>query len=102
MLDTFDVENNKWVDGKATVFEQNVRRHTDRIAKVLVEKNLSYGDSALNPVRIFSRSDRMEQLYTRIDDKISRVQRGKEFPNEDTISDLVGYLILVLIARESE
>lgn len=83
-------------------FEQSVHRVTGKIADLLIAKNKAYGDSALNPVRIFSKSDRMEQLYTRIDDKISRVQRGTEFRNEDTISDLAGYLILVLIARESE
>lgn len=82
-------------------FEQSVRRHTDRIADVLVEKNKSYGDSALNPVRIFSKADRMEQLYTRLDDKISRVKSGHEYPGDDTIQDIIGYCILILIARES-
>lgn len=82
-------------------FEQSVRRHTDRIAEMLIEKNKSYGDAALNPVRVFSKADREEQLYVRIDDKISRIQRGTEFANEDTIDDLIGYLILLKIAKES-
>lgn len=82
-------------------FEYNVRRHTDRIANILIEKNKAYGDSALNPVRVFSKADREEQLYVRIDDKISRIQRGTDFANEDTIDDLIGYLILLKIAKES-
>lgn len=82
-------------------FEQSVRRHTDRIANLLIEKNKAYGDSALNPVRIFSKADRTEQLYTRIDDKISRVQKGTDFASEDTIDDLIGYLFLLKIAKES-
>lgn len=84
-----------------TSFEQSVRRHTDRIANLLIEKNKAYGDSALNPVRIFSKADRTEQLYTRIDDKISRIQKGTDFANEDTIDDLIGYLFLLKIAKES-
>lgn len=82
-------------------FEDNVRRHTDRIAALLIEKNKAYGDSALNPVRVFSKADREEQLYVRIDDKISRIQRGTDFANEDTIDDLIGYLVLLKIAKES-
>ncbi len=84
-----------------TPFEQSVRRHTDRIGNILIEKNKAYGDSALNPVRVFSKADREEQLYVRIDDKISRIQRGTDFANEDTIDDLIGYLILLKIAKES-
>lgn len=84
-----------------TSFEDNVRRHTDRIKNILLAKNKAYGDAALNPVRVFSKADREEQLYVRIDDKISRIQRGTEFANEDTIDDLIGYLILLKIAKES-
>lgn len=82
-------------------FEQSVRRHTDRIANLLIEKNKAYGDSALNPIRVFSKADRMEQLYIRLDDKISRIQKGTDFANEDTIDDLIGYLFLLKIAKES-
>lgn len=85
-----------------TPFEQNVRRITDQIADLLIAKNKAYGDSALNPVRVFSKSDRVEQLNVRIDDKISRIQRGTDFEDEDTERDLIGYLILKLIAKESE
>lgn len=83
-------------------FEGNVRRITDQIADLLIAKNKAYGDSALNPIRVFSKSDRIEQLNVRIDDKISRIQRGTEFEDEDTVRDLVGYLVLRLIAEESE
>lgn len=100
MLDTFDVEDGKWVDGKATAFEQNVTRILDGVADIVIQKNLAYGDSALNPIRVFSRADRMEQLYTRLDDKLSRVQKGHEYPGDDTIRDIIGYCTLILIARE--
>lgn len=83
-------------------FEQNVHRITSQIADLLIEKNAAYGDSALNPIRVFSKSDRIEQLNVRIDDKISRIQRGSEYGDEDTEMDLIGYLVLRKIARESE
>lgn len=82
-------------------FEQSVRYHTNKIADLLISKNKAYGDSALNPIRVFSKADRMEQLYIRLDDKLSRVQKGHEYPGDDTIQDIIGYSLLILIARES-
>ena len=82
-------------------FEERVKKETDRIAKVLVEKNRAYGNSALDPLRIFSTADPVEQLKVRIDDKLSRLSRGGQscnFDPEDTINDLIGYLILLRIA----
>ena len=72
------------------------------IQQMLIEKNRAYGDSALDPVRIFSKSDAVEQIYVRIDDKLSRVKRGHEYPGDDTIKDLVGYLVLLLVAKEKQ
>jgi hypothetical protein len=69
------------------------------IEEILLEKNAAYGDSALNPVRIFSKSNNVEQLLVRIDDKLSRVVRGSEIVGDDTILDLIGYLVLLKIAQ---
>lgn len=66
----------------------------DEIKGFLLEKNLAYGNSAAEPVRIFSRVDAVEQLNVRIDDKLSRVARGSEYQGDDTELDLIGYLIL--------
>jgi len=71
----------------------------DQIKAMLLEKNRAYGDSALDPVRIFSKADAVEQLKVRIDDKLSRAARGFEYRGEDTTKDLAGYLILLLAAR---
>lgn len=70
------------------------------IRDMLIAKNRAYGDSALDPVRVFSKHNAIEQIYVRIDDKLSRIQRGHEYPGDDTILDLVGYLVLLLIAKE--
>ncbi len=80
-------------------FEGSVRGILNEIGDTIVRKNASYGDSALNPVRIFSKADRMEQLYIRLDDKLSRVARGHEYPGDDTIRDMIGYGVLILLAR---
>ena len=72
----------------------------DEIKEMLIAKNKSYGDSALNPVRIFSTSDSVEQLHVRIDDKLSRITRGGSYVGDNDIDDLIGYLILLKIARE--
>lgn len=70
----------------------------DDIKDMLLEKNRSYGNSALDPVRIFSDADPVEQLKVRIDDKLSRISRGNDFGDEDVINDMVGYLILLKVA----
>lgn len=69
------------------------------IANMLIEKNKSYGDSALDPVRIFSGSDNQEQLKVRIDDKLSRISRGREYLGDNDLDDLIGYLVLLKVAK---
>ena len=70
------------------------------LAEMLVEKNKSYGDSALDPVRIFSKSNPIEQLHVRIDDKLSRLMKGTQYIGDNDIDDLIGYLVLLKIAKE--
>ena len=68
------------------------------MAWFLIDKNRAYGNSALDPVRIFSNSDNVEQLKVRIDDKLSRFARGTDFPGDNDIDDLIGYLVLLKVA----
>lgn len=72
----------------------------EEIKQLLLEKNAKYGDSALNPSRVFSKSSTVEQLLVRIDDKLSRIQRGAGLigTDEDVVNDLIGYLVLLKIA----
>ncbi len=76
-----------------------IRKVCDSVADMLIKKNESYGDSALSPLRCFSRLDPEEGLRVRIDDKISRLICGDRRFNEDTEMDLMGYLILLRVAR---
>jgi hypothetical protein len=71
------------------------------LAQMLIEKNISYGDSALNPARIFSNSDSAEQLRVRIDDKLNRVKNNQGYAGDNDIDDLIGYLILYKIAKSN-
>lgn len=68
------------------------------LAEMLVEKNTKYGDSALEPIRIFSKADPVEQIRVRIDDKLNRLMKGVGAEDEDVVRDLIGYLILLRIA----
>jgi hypothetical protein len=67
------------------------------IAELLIDKNISYGSSFNSPINIFSKNNAQEQLYVRIDDKLNRIKKGKEYASEDTILDLIGYLVLLRI-----
>ena len=72
----------------------------DQHYAMLIKKNISYGNSALDPVRIFSKAGPREQLYVRIDDKLNRLIKGEEYPGDNDIDDLIGYLILLKVAKE--
>lgn len=79
--------------------QRNIEKVCAEICKLLVEKNRKYGNSALEPKRIFSKSDTLEQINVRIDDKLSRIANMKEDEDEDVELDLIGYLILKRVAK---
>ena len=70
----------------------------NEIRDLLLEKNRKYGDSALNPKRIFSKADAVEQIKVRLDDKISRLMNQQSDDDEDVVMDLMGYLVLLRVA----
>lgn len=71
-----------------------------QIIGMLLDKNIAYGNSALNPIGVFSKTSAGDQIDVRIDDKLNRLKNGSEYPGDDTILDLVGYLILKLVYRK--
>lgn len=79
-------------------FESEVRNVLQEIGDMLIEKNRAYGNSALDPVRIFSKASNVEQILVRIDDKLSRLARGSA-AGEDAEWDLLGYLVILRVAR---
>jgi len=76
----------------------------DGVSTLLYAKNAAYGDSAAQPLRIFSNASPVEQLLVRIDDKLSRIKRGKGLlaTDEDVLKDLVGYLALLAVSIDGE
>lgn len=71
----------------------------DALKAMLLAKNRAYGNSALRPLRIFSKADPIEQIKVRIDDKLSRLARGAA-AGEDVERDLLGYLVLLRVSRK--
>ena len=79
--------------------QDQIKEVCDSIKELLLQKNAKYGDSALNPERVFSKADAVEQIKVRIDDKLSRIATtGFSAIDEDTLQDLIGYLVLLKIA----
>ncbi len=70
------------------------------IASLLKAKNKKYGNSALEPMRIFSSANSVEQIKVRIDDKLSRISKQHNSDDEDVLQDLIGYLVLLTIAND--
>ena len=50
--------------GKQT--QANIRRIAKEIGDLVVAKNEAYGDSAVDPVRIFSKATPVEQILVRL------------------------------------
>lgn len=71
----------------------------DEVRDMLLQKNRQYGNSALEPLRIFSKTSTFEQLNVRIDDKLSRIASAQEDDQEDAELDLIGYLLLKRVYR---
>ena len=84
--------------------QKDIARVCDKVKNLLLEKNLKYGDSALNPIRIMSQASNVEQILVRIDDKLNRLKQGQNllFDDEDVIMDLIGYYVLLKIALDRD
>jgi hypothetical protein len=84
-------------------FYANVCEVMQEIKELLLEKNEKYGNSALEPLGIFSQLSAKEGLLVRIDDKLKRIKNGSlDKDDEDVINDLIGYLVLLKIYANQE
>ena len=82
-------------------FNQHLDEKVKEISDLLKSKNKAYGNSALNPANIFSQANAIDSLCARIDDKLMRIKnKGIYDATEDTVNDLIGYLMLLLMAIE--
>jgi hypothetical protein len=84
-------------------FAIQVEEVLDSIEKMLIDKNRKYGNSALEPLGVFSQLSAKEGLLIRIDDKLKRIKNGSlEKDDEDVVNDLIGYLVLLKISDNYE
>ena len=82
--------------------EELIEKVVEEVKELLLEKNRDYGDSAISPSNVFSSGDPLESLGARIDDKLMRIKNVGVSDTEDTLMDLIGYLILYKVAMIKE
>jgi len=83
--------------------EELIKEVGREVVMLLLEKNKAYGDTANKPPKIFSKLSAKEGILARIDDKLSRIKTvGLNDKTEDTLLDLIGYLILYRVQDKKE
>jgi hypothetical protein len=83
--------------------EYLIKQIGQEVIDLLLEKNKAYGDTANDPPQIFSKLSAKEGILARIDDKLSRIKQvGVNNQTEDTMLDLIGYLILYRVQIKKE
>tara|TARA_R100000234_G_C4969277_1_gene165418 strand:- start:602 stop:1012 length:411 start_codon:yes stop_codon:yes gene_type:complete len=85
---------------RTNAFDLKLDIELRNIGDLLKSKNKAYGNTALKPLGIFSKLDASEALCARIDDKLARISnKGINDQTEDTVSDLIGYLLLLKMTK---
>lgn len=101
-----DVVDSYYESIKENIIENDsadrIKRKFDSIRDLVLEKNRLYGDAALNPYSVFSKISPADRLRSRIDEKISRYRNHKAGDLESPLVDLVGCLVLLILAEEDE
>jgi len=78
--------------------QASIRRVCNSLLSLLLEKNKRYGDSAVNPTKIFSKLASSEGILVRLDDKLNRVINSAEL-RKDGVADILGYLVLLCVSK---
>jgi len=85
--------------------QQDMQHVLDSMKDLLVYKNNKYGNSALEPMDVFTRhvcdqnTAGLNSILVRLDDKLKRIQNAEELRKNDC-SDLIGYLTLLCVDQE--
>ena len=81
----------------------NIEKKCRELKELLLRKNDAYGDAALQPLGVFSSCNASEGIKIRLDDKLKRIANaGLVEDTEDTLIDIAGYIILLMIAKDNE
>ena len=79
--------------------QQKIHEIMGAMKDLLLYKNQKYGDSAINPKKIFYKGDSTNSILIRLDDKIGRVMSNtEEKPRVNDVCDIIGYCTLLLIS----
>lgn len=83
--------------------KDKIKMKCKELEALLIDKNNKYGDSALDPLHIFSSCNASTSIKVRLDDKLKRIANaGVVEDTEDTLIDIAGYIILLMIAKDEE
>lgn len=85
-----------------TDMQNAIAAKCDQLKTMLLEKNRKYGNSALSPIRVFSKANEVEQILVRMDDKLNRIKNRQDDEDEDVFMDLAGYIILLMVAKDNK
>ena len=95
-----DYKNVRIHEGTDLTDTQNkIKNLCDKISEILIYKNDKYGNSALEPKKIFFKGDNVTSILIRLDDKLSRIINNNSELRTNDIADIIGYLVLLLIAK---
>lgn len=82
-----------------TETQQKIKDILSGMTDLLLYKNKKYGDSAINPKKIFYKGDSTNSILIRLDDKIGRVMSNTEDkPRVNDVADIIGYCTLLLVS----
>ena len=86
-------------DFEDTTTQQKIKDILSGMTDLLLYKNKKYGDSAINPKKIFYKGDSTNSILIRLDDKIGRVMSNtEEKPRVNDVADIIGYCTLLLVS----
>ena len=86
-------------DFEDTPTQQKIKDILSGMTDLLLYKNKKYGDSAINPKKIFYKGDSTNSILIRLDDKIGRVMSStEEKPRVNDVADIIGYCTLLLVS----
>lgn len=102
------IEDEKWIGVMSSLIKlskdapagPDILFQCCKIIKMLLEKNIAYGNSALEPIQIFAKTPPGDQIDVRIDDKLNRIKNGSSYAGDNDMLDLVGYIVLKLINQK--
>lgn len=79
--------------------QQKIHEIMGAMKDLLLYKNQMYGDSAINPEKIFYKGDSTSSILVRLNDKIGRVKANPDDkPRINDVCDIIGYCVLLLIS----